>query len=59
MSIDRNWAYWYAVGYYDARAFGDVQDTPALPENDLMKSAYKEGYDAGITDYCTYDEEAA
>lgn len=55
--INRDWAYWFAIGYYDGRAFGDVQDTPDLPIDDALKAAYKEGYDAGVTDYCTYDEE--
>ena len=59
MNINRDWAYWYAVGYYEGRAIGDVQDTPDLPIDDALKLAYKEGYDAGVTDYCTYDEEAA
>ena len=61
MNINRDWAYWYAVGYYEGRAIGDVymdRKSP-MPNSDELRVAMKEGYDAGVTDYCTYDEEAA
>lgn len=58
MVINREWAYWYAVGYYEGRAVGDcyVDSKPSMPDKDELQAAMKEGYEAGVTDYCTYDE---
>lgn len=61
MNINREWAYWYAVAYYEGRAVGDVyiDREPAMPDKDELRVAMKEGYEAGVADYCAYDEEAA
>ena len=62
---DRKWAYWYAVGYYEGRAIGDMLSValqaymdkkPPMPDEDELRAAMKEGYDAGVADYCAYDE---
>jgi hypothetical protein len=39
----------FALGYYDGRAEG-VYDCPF--ENDDNKLSYRDGYEAGVADYC-------
>jgi hypothetical protein len=47
----------FALGYYDGRANG-VYDCPF--EDDSNKASYRDGYDAGVADYCVeLDEEEA
>lgn len=43
----------YALGYYDGRAFGEIQ-TPRY-ENEQCNLFYKQGYDSGVADFCTFD----
>lgn len=48
--------YVYARGYYDGRTHGYEE---SLQEwfTDEERSAYMEGYDRGVSDYCEFDEE--
>lgn len=39
----------YALGYFYGRAKGEEQE---MPLDDWLKQIYRQGYDAGITDYC-------
>jgi len=48
--------YWYALGYYDARAIG-ISSLEKFPEEAAFRVAYKEGYDRGCDDYCEFDAE--
>ena len=48
--FDRDSAYWYARGYFDARASGSEQSTHEVEQR--WRSAYAEGYECGIADYC-------
>ena len=46
-----NEKYWFARGYYDGRTVGMMtEDLDIFP--DYLRLAYKQGYDAGVTDYC-------
>ena len=49
-------AYTYARGYFDGRTHGYEE---SLQEwfTDEERSAYIEGYDKGVSDYCALDEE--
>lgn len=51
--LNRNHAFAYAVGYYDARVDG-VEDNH-YDHADPCRAFYKEGYDRGIADYCTLE----
>lgn len=52
MSKDRSEHYAFAQGYYDARAEG-MEFNPYLSEEQaVLHTAYREGYDRGIADYC-------
>jgi len=48
--------YAYALGYFQGRKEGFFEN----PTYDLMtdkdKQLFKQGYDAGVTDYCNLDE---
>jgi hypothetical protein len=47
----------FALGYYHGRADG-VYNCPF--EQDEYKASYRDGYDAGVADYCVeLDEEEA
>ena len=50
-------AYWYARGYYDGRSIGSFTDELYEVLSPDAQVAYKDGYDAGVTDYCYYDTE--
>ena len=45
----------YALGYYDGRSFGEIQ-RPRL-EDEPSNLFYKQGYDAGVSDFCNFDME--
>jgi len=46
-----NEKYWFARGYFDGRSLGTTTENfDGFP--DFLMVAYKQGYDAGITDYC-------
>ena len=45
----------YALGYFEGRAYGNVQ-SPRF-EHELSNLFYKQGYDAGVSDFCTFDME--
>jgi hypothetical protein len=55
-----NLQYWYARGYFDGRNVGTVDEEIFDLLRDEARSAYKaykDGYDAGVTDYCGLDIE--
>lgn len=43
--------YAYALGYYHGRLKGECLDCFA-DEADILRSLYRRGYDAGVSDYC-------
>jgi hypothetical protein len=43
--------YAYALGYFDGRMYGESKDLYA-DDLDILRLRYKEGYDAGVADYC-------
>ncbi len=43
----------YALGYYHGRAIGHEYNAF---ENELESHLYKQGYDAGVTDYRDWDK---
>ena len=45
----------YALGYFEGRAYGNVQ-SPRF-EHEPSNLFYKQGYDAGVSDFCIYDME--
>jgi hypothetical protein len=45
----------YALGYFEGRAYGNVQ-SPRF-EHESSNLFYKQGYDAGVSDFCTFDME--
>jgi hypothetical protein len=49
--------YWYARGYFDGRSVGTVDEEIFDLLEGEARPAYKDGYDAGVTDYCYYDTE--
>lgn len=49
--------YWYSRGYYDGRANGNESCPDGL--DDGCRLAYRQGYDAGVMDYCELDEKDA
>ena len=53
--MTREQIYWYARGYYEARAYG-TDEGVNIAYNDEMRHAYRIGYDAGVHDYCELDE---
>ena len=58
MDFNTNEVYWYGLGYYDGRAFGEYWRsviTKDLPAHDVR--AYKIGYDRGVSEYSLYDIE--
>ena len=46
--------YWYARGYYDGREIG-VFSLEEYPQEDILRYAYKQGYDRGVADYCEFE----
>lgn len=55
VTYDNLRAYAYALGYYDGRLVGYENN---VFEDDLDRHSYKQGYDAGVTDYCNWDTDA-
>ena len=55
MNIDYKTCHAYALGYYDGRVEGRMSPTPQF--DDLQRHAYVSGYEAGVADYCEFDEE--
>lgn len=49
--------YWFARGYLDGRTKGVSDDELFEMLTGDARVAYKDGYDAGVTDYCYYDVE--
>ena len=47
--------YWYARGYYEGRQNG-VYDPPDFLFDEILRLAFKYGYDRGVTDYCDETE---
>jgi hypothetical protein len=43
--------YCYAIGYYDGRVFGNQRPLDEIEDGDL-RLRYREGYDAGVADFC-------
>lgn len=48
-------AYWYARGYFDGRGVGEQARPDGLSEE--YKQAYISGYNEGVTDFMTIQEE--
>ena len=49
---DRSIAYAFARGYYDGRSIG-VESNPYDGQSDpQFHSAYRDGYEWGVSDYC-------
>ena len=46
-------AHHYGLGYYDGRHRGESLNSDVWP--DLLRHAYKVGYDSGVADYCRLD----
>jgi hypothetical protein len=45
----------YALGYFEGRAYGNVQ-SPRF-EHEPSNLFFKQGYDAGVSDFCSFDME--
>jgi hypothetical protein len=45
----------YALGYFEGRAYGNVQ-SPRF-EHEPSNLFFRQGYDAGVSDFCTFDME--
>jgi hypothetical protein len=49
--------YWYARGYFDGRTEGVENDALREVFDDATWHAYKNGYQRGVSDYCSIDLE--
>ena len=47
--------YWYARGYFDGRTEGVENDALREVFDDATWHAYKNGYQRGVSDYCSID----
>ena len=54
MKVDQDILDFYAIGYYDGRVKGEMDDVYFGAEH---YHYYKRGYDAGVSDYCHFDLE--
>ena len=48
-------AYYYALGYYQGRSFGQFEHDEYENMTPEHQQYYRAGYDAGVFDYCEID----